>query len=202
MRNDDGEVLDEGDPDHHPTVTRAQLTSVDEEARHHHRAGHGDHDPDDEPLGGRPAEDDTRAETHADGEEDAKRCAQQRDTPHLEQIAERELETDREHQEDDTDLGEELEGVEVGHRGPRRERADENAAEHVAEDQRLTCEPRQAAAEDGGREHVGQVAEDQRLGHHAAVSSSKCRPAAGVPAETDRSVLSPDGGATGRSRRA
>ena len=113
------------------------------------------------------------AQTQADRKENAERRAQQRDTPDLEEVAKGELEPDREHQEDDPDVGEQLERVKVGHRGAGREGADQDAPEDVAEDQGLAREPGQTAAEDGGGEHVGQVTEYQRLGHHVRAPSSE-----------------------------
>ena len=115
----------------------------------------------------------------------------------LEQVSEGEFEANREHQEDDPDLGEALERAKVGHRGAWRERADKDAPEHIAEDQRLAREPRQASAEDGGHEHVGQVPENQRLGQQWWVPSSWRRLLAGVllPSEAGARL---DGRATRR----
>ena len=54
--------------------------------------------------------------------------------------------------------------------GPGVKRADQDAAQHVAEDQRLAREPRERAAHHRGHEHVGEIAEEDRLADHAQVS--------------------------------
>ena len=71
------------------------------------------------------------------------------------EVAQRELDADAEHQQDHPDLGEQLEGVDVGDGGPRGERADQDPPDHVAEDQRLPRQPGHRATEHGGDEPVG-----------------------------------------------
>src|SRR5207249_10166833 len=157
---DDGEVLDERDADHHAAVAGVQLAAVHEKPHEHHGAGHGDDEADGEPLPGRPAEHAPGAGAQRGRQQDAQRSAEQRDPPDAQQVAQRELDADREQQQDDADLGEQLDGVGVGHGGARRETPDEDAAHDVPEDQGLAREPRQRATGYGGDDHPGEVAEE------------------------------------------
>ena len=105
-------------------------------------------------------------DAHPDGQQDSQRVAEQ-GYPFLpQQVVQGELDADGEHQEDDPDFREELEGVYVGDGGTGREGTDEDAAQDVAKNQRLAGRPRQRAAQDGGDEDVGEVAKENRLGGH------------------------------------
>jgi hypothetical protein len=72
----------------------------------------------------------------------------------------------RSRRKDDADLGEDLEGVDIRDGGAGSEWADQNAAQDVTEDQRLTGDPGECAAEHGGDEHVRQVPDEQGVGQH------------------------------------
>ncbi len=106
------------------------------------------------------------AESQQDRDQDPQRPPDEGHPFHAQEIAERELDADGEHQEDDADLGEQLEGVHVGDGGPGREGADEDAPQDVPEDQRLAREPCQRPTEHGGGEDVGEIAEDEGIGDH------------------------------------
>ena len=84
--------------------------------------------------------------------------------------AQRELDADREHQQDDADLGEQLEGADVGDGRAGGERADQDAAQDIAQDERLPGQPRERTSEHRGDEHVREIAKDDRVRHHAQVS--------------------------------
>lgn len=71
----------------------------------------------------------------------------------------RELHPDGEPERHHTHLGEQFEAAGVRHGGAGRERADQDAADHVADHQRLAHDPGEAAADEGSDEHIGQVAE-------------------------------------------
>ena len=131
------EILDQRDADHDAAVPGVQLAAVHEQARQHHGAGHRDHDAHDGPLQQWPAQDRGRPDAEPDRQQDAERAAEQRHPLHAQEVTERELDADREHQEDDPDLREQLEGVEIGDRGAGSERADQDTAEDVAQDERL-----------------------------------------------------------------
>src|SRR5262249_43542883 len=85
---------------------------------------------------------------------------------HAQQVAQREFDADREHEEHYTDLGEELERMRVGHGRAGREAADEHAADEITEEDGLTRDPRHAASHDGGDDHPGEVVEELRVGRH------------------------------------
>jgi len=87
------------------------------------------------------------------------------------QVLQRELDPQREHEQDHADLGEQLERVDVGDRRPVRHRADQEAAEDVAEDQRLARQPRERAAEDRRQEDVREVPEEDGIGVHDALTA-------------------------------
>ena len=122
--------------------------------------------PDDRPLDRAPPESGAGDEPERDGQDDAEGPAEDRDPPDAHEILQRELDAEREHQEHDTDLGEELEGVDVRDRRPRRERTHQEPAGDVAEDQRLAREPGERPAQHRGHEHVGEVSEEDRVGDH------------------------------------
>ena len=164
--NDGGQVLDEADADQHTPVSRMQLASLHEQPGQHHGARHGDHDPDHEPLEGRPAQRGPRARAEPDGEEDGERRAQESHPAHAVEIPQRELDPHREHQENDTDLGEELEAVDVAEGGPRRERTDEEPTHDIAEDEGLARDPGEGATHHGRDEDVREVAEENGVGAH------------------------------------
>ena len=84
------------------------------------------------------------------------------------QFVERELQSDGEHQEDDADLGDNLEGVGLAYRRTWRERADEDSRQHVAENQRLSQPPRQRTSQDGSDEDVRQLFEDDGMLSHVS----------------------------------
>jgi len=67
-----------------------------------------------------------------------------------------------------TPMGEEIERVRIGEGRSGREGAAEDAADDAAQDQRLAGETRKRAAEHRGEEDVGQVTEEDRIGHHRA----------------------------------
>ena len=95
---------------------------------------------------------------------DAERAADQSDPPNAQEVFNRELEADREHQQDDADLGEQLHGVDVRNTRTGREWADEHARQHVTEDDRLAKLPCQHPPANRGEKNVSEVPEKQRVG--------------------------------------
>ena len=65
----------------------------------------------------------------------------------------------------------------LGDRRPRRELAHRHPAHDVAEHERLADEPRRGAAEHGGDEDQGEVAEEDGIGRHGARRIPRLRPA-------------------------
>jgi hypothetical protein len=84
--------------------------------------------------------------------------------PH--EIADRELEPDGEHEQHHADLREEVERARIAHGGARREGADEESAEDIAENQGLAQRPRQRSPHHGGEEDEGEIGEDVRVRNH------------------------------------
>jgi hypothetical protein len=122
------------------------------------------------------------SQAQGDRQQDAERPANHGHPLDPQEIAQRELDADREHQQDDADLGEQLEGVDVRHRRARRQRAHQDAAQDVAQDHRLTRQPRDPAADDRGEEHVGEILEEARVSRHRQGPWPGHRPADGVRA--------------------
>ncbi len=164
------EILDERDADHDAPVPRVQLAPVQQEARQHHGAGHRDHHPDHRALEQGPAHQARDGHAHRHRERDAERAAEQGDPLHAQEVVQGELDADREHEQDHADLGEQLEGVQVRDGGPGGERADQDAAQHVAQDQGLAGQPGEGAAGHRGQEDVGEIPEKGRFGEHGQVS--------------------------------
>src|SRR6185503_14693589 len=121
---------------------------------------------------------------------------------HAKEIAQREFDADREHQQDDADLGEQLERLEIRDRGSRCERADEDPPQDVAQDQGLAGEAGDRATCDRGHEHVRQVSEEDGFGDHGQVSHSRRRPPSLVWAAARRRILLAGGDLMTERRRA
>jgi hypothetical protein len=199
------EVFHECDPDHDAAVPRPELAGIHEQAREDHGARHRHYDADDRPLQQGPAHDGGRPHAEGDGEQNAEGAAENGHALDAQKIAQRELHADREHEEDDADLGEELEGVQVGNGRSRREGADKDAAEDVPEDEGLPGRPRGGGAEDARRRRrrdPGKTArrrpwraDDSTVAMaHSAAAPARARPAiahrAGKP--KDYSLARPD----------
>jgi hypothetical protein len=121
-----------------------------------------------------PAEERPGPEGEADREQDAERAPDRRDPLHAQQVTQRELDADGEHQEDHADLGEELEAMDVGDGRTWCERADQDSAEDVAEDQRLPGQSGQDTTEDGGHEDIRQVSIEDGVGDHGKSHDIMC----------------------------
>ena len=100
-------------------------------------------------LHGRPAEEapGDEPEPEHDGALDERRDAG--DRADLRELAQAELEPQREHEQDDAQLGERLDDPDVGHQRDRDVRADDEPGDDVAEDHRLP-EPLEHDGRDGG----------------------------------------------------
>jgi len=71
------------------------------------------------------------------------------------------------HQQDDADFSQQLNGAEIFDRWPRCEWPNQDAANDVAEDERLSQPSGQQPAEQGGNEDVGEIAIKNRARFHA-----------------------------------
>src|SRR6266508_3392787 len=170
-------------------VRRVKLAAIAQESGQHHGAGHGDHHADDGALQGGPAQGGAYEQTEADGQEDAEGRSEEGDPFDLEERARRELHAHGIHEEDDADFRDDLEGVDVGDGRARREGAAEKATEDIAENEWLARGPREGAAEDGGDEDVGEIAEDEGFGGHLGRIITRTSPIR--PGCTERKFLIP-----------
>ncbi len=161
----DAEVLDEADAHHHPPVAGVQLAPVEEQPRQHHGARHRGDEPDDHALQGWPAEHEGGAEAKPRARDHPQRAPEERHRADAEEVPHRELDAHREHEEHHTDLREEVERSRVGDRHTRRQRADEEPAEDVAQDEGLVRPPCEGSAADGGREDEREISEDDGIAH-------------------------------------
>ena len=87
-------------------------------------------------------------------------AADERDGADGRELAERQLEAEREQQQRDAELGQLLDVVDVADRRPAGERTDDDAGEDVADDQRLAEALRQEAAGEGGEQHEREIGDE------------------------------------------
>ena len=92
-----------------------------------------------------------------DRQDDLNRAADERDRADRRQLAERQLEPQREQQQRDAELGQLLDVVDVADGRPAGERADEHAGEDVPDDQRLPEPLRQVAADQRGEQDEREI---------------------------------------------
>src|SRR5262249_12544680 len=76
---------------------------------------------------------------------------------HLKQFGKRRFQPDRIHQQVDADFSEQFELVKLRYPRPRREGADQNSSQHIANDQRLAQKLCRTAAHHSRAEYIGQV---------------------------------------------
>ena len=79
------------------------------------------------------------------------------DFSHICETGPRKLDPDRVHQQDDSDFRKQLEHMNLRYSWARSERTNNDASEHITDDQWLAESPGNQAPEEGGDEHVGQV---------------------------------------------
>ena len=92
--------------------------------------------------------------------------------PTLQQLAQAELEPEREHQQDDAELGERLDDLRVGDERDRDVRPDDQPGEHVAEHDRLAQALEQDGRDRRDAQHHRQGAQELVAGLHGAVGST------------------------------
>src|SRR5690606_37026926 len=123
-------------------------------------------------LDGGPAEDLPERDAHPHEEADLEKPRQPRGRQDAHERRDAELEADREHDEDDAELGHRLDAVEVRSEGDRQVRADEQARDEVAEDGRLVELARDDAGDCGHPEHHSEIG-DQALSMHRVLNYQK-----------------------------
>ena len=157
---DRDQVLDHEGAEHHPGPGPAFQAHVVVGLEDHHRGGHRQQTAQENALHGRPAH---GLGGHETQHEHAQELASGRDegaAAHLEQLLETEFQTQTEHQEDDADLRPLVDRLLGGDpREPGNVRADEEAGEDVAQDERLL----EGLGYDG--EGAGGYEDDRQIAH-------------------------------------
>ena len=163
--HDHGEILDQRDPDDGLAMRRSEIAALQQEFHQHHRAGDAQRRTHDCTLRNSPAEE----PAHADGEQrdqgDAERTADKGQEADPQQGLQRKLYADGEHQQNDADLCELLERVRVGYGQTRRERADDDAGDDIADYERLTQKLREYRSAKCGDEEQAEVDEELGFAH-------------------------------------
>ena len=161
-------------------------------AQKNHGARHRQRQAEHEAGADRPAE--PMAKRHAEqrGAGDLHDGAGHGDRPHREQLLEREMQADAEHQQDDADLGELACERLVGDEA-RRRRADQHAGDEIADERRQT-QPMGERAEHPGESQRDDDGGDQGMGHRsgtpqAVVPSSARAGGSGLVAASSGDVL-------------
>ena len=148
--DDREQVLDDEPADRDAALGRVEVAAVHERPEQDHGAGDRDGQAEDEPATDAPAE----------GQPETRRRASvatriwpmapgDGDGPHGQQVADREVDADPEHQQDHAELGQ-LGGDGLVGDEARRERADEHARGDVADDRRQVQPPRDERADERG----------------------------------------------------
>ncbi len=135
----DQEVLVEEDRERHLAVRGLRLAPLVEQLQDDRGAREGDHHAEEDRLRGHEAVDRGAAGDQRQGERRLERAAEQERPPHLAQPGERQLEADDEEEEDDADLGEELDRLGVVDQAERGG-ADQHPG-HEQPDQRRQAQP-------------------------------------------------------------
>ena len=185
QRQHHGEILDDQPADGDAAALGLDQPALLQRAQQHDGRGDRKREAEDEAGPDRPAEPPGQARAEHRREGDLHDRARHGDGAHRQQILEREMQADAEHQEDDADLGEFERQRLVGDEA-RRVRPDENAGDQIA-DERRHAEAVGESAEDEGQPEAGDDRGDKRrvMRHRLAaaflVSSSfgeRCRKAA------------------------
>ncbi len=147
--HDRRQVLDDRPTDGGAAVKAVHLAAIhqrldDDEGRRDRQAG-----ADDQRLLEFEANADGDRGTRAEDDDDLEDAAGQRQAPDIAQLADRELDTEREQQHDDADVGEDRDLLDVADEA-RGERPDHYAGEEIANDRRLTEADRDDPADQGG----------------------------------------------------
>lgn len=153
------EVLDDQPADRDPAPLRLHHAALLQGAQQHHGAGDGKRQAEDEAAAGRPAHRQCKQEAEEGRHDDLADRSGNGDGPHGEEILQRKMQADAEHQQDDADFRELVRQLLVGDE-TGRERADDDAGKKVAGDRRqaeaMCDQPRQEGEADTGNQGCDQ----------------------------------------------
>ena len=185
------DVLDDQPADRDPATLGSDEAALLERAQQHDRARDREREAEEDSGLPGPAHPAAEQGAHQRGRADLHDRTRQRDRPHGQQVAEREVHADAEHEEDHADLGQLVGDRLVGDEA-RRERPDRNARDQVADDRGHP----QSAGERSKQKSEPQAADDRRNERCAVIHQRvgptsiaemqcttrglKIRPAAGV----------------------
>ncbi len=147
--HDREDVLDDEPAHGDATLLRIELAAVHQSAQQHDRARHRHGQAQDEPATNAPPERDTQGDAHERGHGDLHDCTGDRDAANRQEVAEREVDPDAEHQQDHPEFGEFGRDRGIGDE-PGRERADDDAREDVADDLGQPQTPSDETADERG----------------------------------------------------
>ncbi len=146
---------------------RLQGLVIGKHAQEDHRARDRDGEAEDQPRSGAPAEPVRDERPGRGGHGDLQECAGQGNAPNGEQLFDAKVEAYAEHQENDPDLGELLGNLGVRNES-RREGADGDSRNQIADDGRQTKPLRGEAEDDRGRERARERENEIEVGRHRA----------------------------------
>ena len=175
--DDHGEVLHHQPTDGDPPALGLDQASLLQEAKQNHRARDRERHAEDEAAAQGPIEPPADGDAERRGDERLRERARNGDGAHREEVLEREMEPDAEHQEDDAHLGELVGDVLVGDVA-RGEGTDEDARDQIA-DERGKLEA-VARATPGRRRAQERWQASRREEAHAALSELSARTSFGL----------------------
>ena len=151
QRQHHGEVLDDEPADRDAAALGVEQPALLQRAQQHDGARDRQREAEDEAGAERPAQ--PPAERHAERRRDGdlRRGAGDGDGADRKQVLEREMQADAEHQQDDADFGELVGNALIGDEA-RRERADGDAGEQIADQRRQPQALRDEAEDEGEHE--------------------------------------------------
>ena len=172
------QVLDDQHPDHDAAGQRRGRAVGGKRLEHHHRARERDHGAEPDGIGRRHIQ---RRPGHQRPEErrehDLDWPADQGDAPDGAQIAKRDFEPEREQEEGDADLGEELDVVEVRDGRTGGVRSERDTGGDVADEQRQAQGTREDGPDEAGNDDEDEIGRDA----HREAGASTRRDRASVP---------------------
>ncbi len=139
QRQHHGEVLDDQPADRDASALGVDQPPLLQRAQQHDGGGDRQRETEHEPAAERPAKPGRKADAHQRRRDDLHDRAGHGDRAHRQQVLQREMQADAEHQQDDADLGELVGEMLVGDVA-RRERPHQHAGEQIT-DQRRDAEP-------------------------------------------------------------
>ena len=169
------QILDDQPADRDPPPFGIDQIAGLQRAQQHHGARHRQRQAEDQARLGRPAHRPGERHAHAGRRGDLHDRARHRDRLHREQVAEREMQADAEHQQDHADLGQFGRHPRIGDEAGG-ERPDDDPGEEIAGDRRDFEPVRQRAHSEGDDETGDDGADQGRMMRHVLLLSGPALP--------------------------